>query len=222
LVSIGGITYTDAWNQALAQNPTLLGQRAAALASQLGVGVEIDYEENTDPDLTGLQSFIIAYRGVLPYDATGDKPEARLTLDTAAGDRWRIGINRKATADWLRTEMPVLDYAKRDGPGATAKRQHGDCELAGAHRRQGAVRAARPAAGARQVHRVALRRRGVEGPARVQRLRRLRHEGHQGLRPARPAPPEPQRPNAGHARVHVLGSRTPLDTRGHDATAKLV
>ena len=77
MVSIGGITYTDAWNQALAQNATLLGQRAAALATQLGVGVEIDYEENSNPNLTGLQSFINAYRAVLPYDASGANPAAR-------------------------------------------------------------------------------------------------------------------------------------------------
>jgi hypothetical protein len=111
MVSIGGITYTDAWNQALAQNATLLGQRAAALATQLGVGVEIDYEENTNPNLTGLQAFIDAYRAVHPYDASGANPKARLTIDTAAGDRWLIGINTKATADWLRTDAPVLDYA---------------------------------------------------------------------------------------------------------------
>ena len=111
MVSIGGITYTDAWNQALAQNATLLGQRAAALATQLGVGVEIDYEENSNPNLTGLQSFITAYRAVHPYDATGNDHSARLTIDTAAGDRWLIGINQKATADWLRTDTPVLDYA---------------------------------------------------------------------------------------------------------------
>ena len=111
MVSIGGITYTDAWNQALAQNATLLGERAAALATQLGVGVEIDYEENTNPNLTGLQSFITAYRAVHPYQASGADPTARLTIDTAAGDRWLIGINTKATADWLRTDAPVLDYA---------------------------------------------------------------------------------------------------------------
>ena len=34
------------WNQALAQNATLLGQRAAAMAQSLGIGVEIDWEEN--------------------------------------------------------------------------------------------------------------------------------------------------------------------------------
>jgi hypothetical protein len=111
MVSIGGITYTDDWDTALAASGTLLGQRAAALASQLGVGVEIDYERNNDPNLAGLQDFITAYRAIHPYDASGADPRARLTIDTAAGDRWLIDINRKATADWLRTDQPVLDYA---------------------------------------------------------------------------------------------------------------
>jgi hypothetical protein len=111
MLSIGGITYTDDWDAALAENPTLLGQRAAAVATRLGVGIEIDYEQNSSPNLTGLQSFIDAYRAVHPYDATGARPEARLTIDVAAGDRWLIDLNRKATADWLRTDTPVLDYA---------------------------------------------------------------------------------------------------------------
>ena len=111
MVSIGGITYTDDWNTALAQNATLLGQRAAAMATTLGVGVEIDYEQNADPNLAGLQAFIDAYRAVHPYDATGASPTARLTIDLAAGDRWLIALTRKATADWLRTDVPVLDYA---------------------------------------------------------------------------------------------------------------
>jgi len=111
MLSIGGITYTDEWDAALAENGTLLGQRAAALASQLNVGIEIDYEQNSNPNLAQLQNFITAYRAVHPYDATGNNPRARLTLDTAAGDRWLIDINRKATADWLRTDTPVLDYA---------------------------------------------------------------------------------------------------------------
>ncbi|SIR37096.1 hypothetical protein [Micromonospora avicenniae] len=111
MLSIGGITYTDDWDAALAENPMLFGQRAAAVASRLGVGIEIDYEQNTDPNLAGLQAFIDAYRAVHPYDATGVRPEARLTIDVAAGDRWLIALNRKATADWLRTDRPVLDYA---------------------------------------------------------------------------------------------------------------
>jgi hypothetical protein len=111
MVSIGGITYTDDWNAALAQNGALLGVRAAELATRLGVGVEIDYEENMDPDLDGLQAFIDAYRAIHPYDATGNDPTARLTIDFAAGDRWLIALTRKATADWLRIDAPILDYA---------------------------------------------------------------------------------------------------------------
>ncbi|MEU8263241.1 hypothetical protein AB0C02_21745 [Micromonospora sp. NPDC048999] len=111
MLSLGGITYTNDWNAALAQNPTLLGQRAAAVATRLGVGIEIDYEQATSPNLAGLQAFIDAYRAVHPYDATGTRPEARLTIDVAAGDRYLIDLNRKATADWLRTDIPVLDYA---------------------------------------------------------------------------------------------------------------
>jgi hypothetical protein len=111
MLSIGGITYVDAWNQALATNAAVLGQYAADVAGALGVGIEIDYEENADPDLDGLQAFIAAYRSQHPYDATGANPAARLTIDVAAGDRWLIALNRKATADWLTTTNPVLDYA---------------------------------------------------------------------------------------------------------------
>ncbi|MFJ7158016.1 hypothetical protein ACIQUQ_24205 [Streptomyces sp. NPDC101118] len=111
MLSIGGITYTDEWDAALAEDATRLGLNAADLATRLGVGIEIDYEQNTGPNLVGLQAFIDAYRSRHPYDATGADHTARLTIDTAAGDRWLIGINRKATADWLRTDTPVLDYA---------------------------------------------------------------------------------------------------------------
>jgi hypothetical protein len=111
MLSIGGITYTDAWNAALTENAAQLGRNAAAVAQRLGVGIEIDYEQNTDPNLVGLQAFIDAYRAVLPYDASGASPAARLTIDVAAGDRWLIALNRKATDDWLRTDLPVLDYA---------------------------------------------------------------------------------------------------------------
>lgn len=111
MLSIGGITYVDAWNQALAANATQLGLNAAAVASQLGVGIEIDYEENSNPNLTGLQQFITAYRSVLPYDPTGVNPAARLTIDLAAGDRWLIALTEKATKDWLNPATPVLDYA---------------------------------------------------------------------------------------------------------------
>lgn len=111
MLSIGGITYVNDWDTALSQNPTLLGQKAAALATQLGVGIEIDYENSSSPNLTGLQSFVNAYRAAHPYDATGADPTARLTIDVAAGDRWLIGLDQYATANWLTTSNPVLDYA---------------------------------------------------------------------------------------------------------------
>jgi hypothetical protein len=111
MLSIGGITYVDAWNQALATSGTQLGLNAAEAATRLGVGIEIDYEENSNPNLTALQAFIDAYRSVHPYDATGNDPAARLTIDLAAGDRWLIALTQKATSDWLDTADPVLDYA---------------------------------------------------------------------------------------------------------------
>jgi hypothetical protein len=111
MLSIGGITYVSAWNQALAENATQLGLNAAEAAKSLGVGIEIDYEENSSPNTSGLQAFINAYRSVLPYDATGANHAARLTIDLAAGDRWLIALTTKATADWLQTDVPVLDYA---------------------------------------------------------------------------------------------------------------
>ena len=110
-LSIGGITYTDDWNTALATDATQFGLNAAEVAERLGVGIEIDYEQNADPNLTGLQAFITAYRSVHPYDPTGNDHAARLTIDLAAGDRWLIVLTRKATADWLSTTNPVLDYA---------------------------------------------------------------------------------------------------------------
>ncbi|GAA2096392.1 hypothetical protein GCM10009780_43560 [Actinomadura alba] len=111
MLSIGGITYTDAWNAALAENAAQFGRNAAEVAQRLGVGIEIDYEENTNPNLAGLQAFIDAYRTVLPYDSSGANHSARLTIDLAAGDRWLIDIGRTATANWLRVDRPVLDYA---------------------------------------------------------------------------------------------------------------
>ena len=111
MLSIGGITYTDDWDAALAQNPTQLGLNAASIAQAMGVGIEIDYENSSDANIPGVQAFIDAYRSELPYDATGNNHAARLTIDVGAGDRWLIALNRHATQYWLTTTNPVLDYA---------------------------------------------------------------------------------------------------------------
>ena len=111
MLSIGGITYTNFWDQALSSNPTLLGLNAAAVAQSLGVGMEIDYENSSNPNLTGLQAFVNAYRSQIPYDATGTNPAARLTIDLGAGDQFLTSLSRYATANWLNNSSPVLDYA---------------------------------------------------------------------------------------------------------------
>ena len=116
MASIGGITYVTPWNTALTTNGRQLGLNAAAMASSLGIGVEIDWEENapTPAQMQGLQDFIDGYRSVHPYDPTGNDHTARLTIDLAAGDRWLIDLCTKATADWLKPSnvgTPVLDYA---------------------------------------------------------------------------------------------------------------
>jgi hypothetical protein len=112
MMSIGGVTYTDSWDDALSTNPALLGNNAAAIASHFGVGIEIDYERNTDANLEGLQQFIDAYRDVHPYDPSGENHAARLTMDLAAGGRYLQELNRHATANWLDAdpEFRQLDY----------------------------------------------------------------------------------------------------------------
>ena len=111
MLSIGGITYTDDWDTALAQDPAQLGLNAASIAQAMGVGIEIDYENSSSPNIPGVQAFIDAYRSQLAYDPTGNNPAARLTIDVGAGDRWLIALNRHATQYWLTTSNPVLDYA---------------------------------------------------------------------------------------------------------------
>ena len=53
MMSVGGVTYTDAWDEALAANATQLGLNAAEVAARFGVGIEIDYECNSGPNLAG-------------------------------------------------------------------------------------------------------------------------------------------------------------------------
>ena len=118
MMSIGGVTYTNAWDEALTLDAYGLGLAAAAVAEEFGVGIEIDYERNTDPNLEGLEEFILAYRSVHPYDPSGANHAARLTIDLAAGGRYLQELNRYATIHWLDNADllldpagPILDYA---------------------------------------------------------------------------------------------------------------
>ena len=111
MMSIGGVTYTDAWDEALAIDAERLAENAAAIATHFGVGIEIDYERNVGANLEALDDFVTAYRVSHPYDPTGNNHAARLTIDLAAGGRYLQELNRYATEHWLRNDVPVLDYA---------------------------------------------------------------------------------------------------------------
>src|SRR6266404_3656281 len=111
MFSIGGIRFVKNWEKALGSNPTQLGINAANAAKQFNVGMEIDYEKSSNPNLTGLQQFVTAYRSVVPYDSTGNNNAARLTIDLGNDDLYLQALSAYATAHWLSTSSPVLDYA---------------------------------------------------------------------------------------------------------------
>jgi hypothetical protein len=111
MMSIGGASYRKDWDKALGSNPAQLGINAANAAKQFNVGMEIDYENSSSPNLSGLQSFVTAYRSVVPYDATGANYAARLTIDVGDGDTYLTKLANYAAANWLQTSAPVLDYA---------------------------------------------------------------------------------------------------------------
>jgi hypothetical protein len=111
MMSIGGASFTSHWNKALGSNPTQLGINAANAAKQFNVGMEIDYENSSQPNLSGLQQFVSAYRSVVPYDATGANFAARLTIDLGDGDTYLTKLANYAVTNWLQTNAPVLDYA---------------------------------------------------------------------------------------------------------------
>ena len=111
MMSIGGFSYIKNWTKALGSNPTQLGINAANAAKQFNVGMEIDYEKSSNPNLAGLQKFVTAYRSVIPYDATGANQAARLTIDLGDGDTYLTALANYATTNWLTTSNPVVDYA---------------------------------------------------------------------------------------------------------------
>jgi len=110
-MSVGGFSYIKKWDSALNTNPTQLGINAANAAKQFNVGMEIDYEKSSNPNLAGLQKFVSAYRSVIPYDPTGNNFAARLTLDIGDGDTYLTALANYAVTNWLGTSNPVLDYA---------------------------------------------------------------------------------------------------------------
>jgi len=95
LLSMGGVTYTDSWNQALVTDAKALATKAAAAVEALdAAGLEIDWENGTPTaaQLDGIETFIETYN---------QTTDAVLTLDLAVGSRYLQELSRRAAADWL-------------------------------------------------------------------------------------------------------------------------
>ena len=102
LLSMGGVTYTDSWNEALVTNPEQLALNAVAAVNDLGAdGLEIDWENGrpSAAELEGIETFIATYNA---------NTDAVLTLDLAVGTRYLQELSRRAAADWLPNS--AIDY----------------------------------------------------------------------------------------------------------------
>jgi len=152
MLSIGGITYVSGWDSALSQNATLLGQKAATLATRLGVGIEIDYENSSSPNLSGLQSFITAYRsthlrcgGCRSERAVDPGRRGRRPLADRPGP-----VRHRELAEHC---QPGAGLRQRDGSQQAAVHQHRGSQLAGTRHREAELQPADPTAGPSEVHR---------------------------------------------------------------------
>src|SRR5690348_17900639 len=65
----------------------------------------------SNPNLTGLQQFVSAYRSVVPYDATGNNFAARLTIDLGDGDTYLTAIAKDRKSTRLNSSHPSISYA---------------------------------------------------------------------------------------------------------------
>ena len=116
MLSIGGITYTDDWNAGArgGREPARAegGRGRAAARRRHRDRLRGEPRARTSP---GCSRSSTPTARCIPYDATGANPTARLTIDLAAGDRWLIGIDRKATGR----------LAAHRHPGARLRERHG-------------------------------------------------------------------------------------------------
>lgn len=93
-VSIGGITYTESWEEVLVDVPTAenFAVKVADIAKLYNVGVEIDYEESADPHLVELEAFVRKYRELIPFEPADPSPPSFLTLDFGQGAQF-MGVS---------------------------------------------------------------------------------------------------------------------------------
>ncbi|HEY5776277.1 MAG TPA: glycosyl hydrolase family 18 protein [Xanthomonadales bacterium] len=125
LLSMGGVTYTDSWNEALVTDPEVLAHNAVLALNTLGAdGLEIDWENGTpsEAELAGMDTFIDTYNALT---------DAVLTLDLAVGSRYLQELSRRAAQDWLPNNK--IDYINamvpRGEPSTDQWQEHVDGKL---------------------------------------------------------------------------------------------
>lgn len=105
MFSIGGASYASNWDTALAQGATQLAQNAANIAKQFGVGIEIDYEQDSSASMGALTTFVKTYRSIIPYESgSSPSPQSILTVDLGAGTGYLSAISATA-ATWLNASL---------------------------------------------------------------------------------------------------------------------
>ena len=222
MLSIGGITYMNAWNQALAAKPhPARTQRGGSGHAARRRHRDRLRGEHASPNLAGLQVFIDAYRSMHPVRRDRQQSAARLTIDLAAGDRWLIGITAKATRDWLdptcRCWTTPTRWCPRGSRRPPTRRPTGrSTSTASRSTRRRSCRWRRPSSPAACGSSAASRIAGV-------------HELRQSLQKStgtfvQTVAPHPQGPGitSGHAGLHVLGGRVSgVARRVHDAAQRL-
>jgi len=101
LFSIGGASYSSNWDSALNSNAAQLAKNAANIAQQYGVGIEIDYEQDSGASMGLLNTFVQTYRSIIPYDGSASpSPQSILTVDLGAGTGYLSAIAATA-GGWL-------------------------------------------------------------------------------------------------------------------------
>ncbi len=132
LLSMGGVTYTDSWNQALAtvNSAENLATKAVEAVDYLAAdGLEIDWENGrpTDVEMIGIEAFIDQYN-LLTDTADPSDNEKVLTLDLAVGNRYLQELSRRASADWLPNgEIEYINaMVPRGEPGTDQWQEHVD------------------------------------------------------------------------------------------------
>ena len=194
MLSIGGITYTDDWNSALASNAAQLGPQRGrpGPAARRRHRDRLRGELRAEPDRPAGLHRRLPRRAALRRQRRqpGGPADHRRGRRRPLADRHRPQGDRglaahRARRSWT-TPTPWCRPASRRHLGADANWQE---HLDGKPQYSPADPAACPG----QVHRQPLHRRGQQGPARVQQLRHLAAELHRrSCRPPRRTAPVPR------------------------------